>query len=74
MANENDDTPTLVDLPRPAGEDAYNSKGRLKKAIYEAEMERLQEELVKLQYWVHNQGLKVLVIFEGRDARPEKAA
>ncbi len=67
MANQNDDdTPTLVDLPRPAGDDSYNASGRLKKAIYEAEMIRLQEEFVKLQYWVHSQGLKVLVIFEGR--------
>ena len=29
-------------------------------------MERLQEQLVLLQYWVQSQGLKVLVIFEGR--------
>ncbi len=40
--------------------------GRLKKAYYEAELERLQMELVKLQYWIKKQGLKVLVIFEGR--------
>ena len=29
-------------------------------------MERLQEQLVLLQYWIQRQGLKVLVIFEGR--------
>ena len=29
-------------------------------------MERLQEQLVLLQYWIQSQGLKVLVIFEGR--------
>ncbi len=50
----------------PAGQEHYTAKGRLKKAFYEAELARLQEELVKLQYWVQDQGLKVLVIFEGR--------
>jgi polyphosphate kinase 2 (PPK2 family) len=47
-------------------DDRYNGKGRLKSSIYEAEMERLQEQLVQLQYWVQSQGLKVAVIFEGR--------
>ena len=46
----------------------YNKKGKLKRKIYEAELSRLQEELVKLQYWIKDQGLKVCVIFEGRDA------
>ena len=44
----------------------YTKKGRLKKDVYEDELERLQEELVQLQYWISSQGLKVLVIFEGR--------
>lgn len=41
---------------------------KLKKAFYEAELARLQEELVKLQYWVKHKGLRVVIIFEGRDA------
>ncbi|NTW44020.1 MAG: polyphosphate kinase 2 [Anaerolineaceae bacterium] len=41
---------------------ALNSK------LYEKELRRLQIELVKLQEWVKDQGLKVIVIFEGRDA------
>ncbi|MCZ7529535.1 MAG: polyphosphate kinase 2 [Acidimicrobiia bacterium] len=41
---------------------------RLPKPIYEKELERLQRELVKLQDWVQAEGLKVCVIFEGRDA------
>src|SRR6478736_9017150 len=50
-----------------AGDDErYNSAGRLRGSAYEAEMERLQEQLVLLQYWIQTQGLKVLVIFEGR--------
>ena len=44
----------------------YNKQGKLKTAVYEQEMERLQEQLVLLQYWVQSQGLRVLVIFEGR--------
>jgi polyphosphate kinase len=44
----------------------YNRKGRLRSAVYAAEMARLQEQLVLLQYWVQARGLKVLVIFEGR--------
>jgi polyphosphate kinase 2 len=50
----------------PAKDERYNSRGRLRSGVYEQEMERLQEQLVLLQYWVQSQGLKVLVIFEGR--------
>jgi len=46
----------------------YNSKGILKTDYYNKELERLQEELVKLQYWVKEKKLKVCVLFEGRDA------
>ena len=41
---------------------------KLGKKEYEKELERLQAELVKLQYWVKEKGLKVVVVFEGRDA------
>ncbi|MGA7098462.1 MAG: polyphosphate kinase 2 [Acidimicrobiia bacterium] len=50
----------------PAGAEHYNSKGRLKRSFYESELARLQEEFVKLQYWVEENGLRVLIIFEGR--------
>ncbi len=36
--------------------------------VYEEELRKLQIELVKLQEWVKDRGLKVVVIFEGRDA------
>ena len=36
-------------------------------AVYEAELFRLQTELVKLQEWVRHSGARVVVIFEGRD-------
>jgi polyphosphate kinase 2 len=35
---------------------------------YESELSRLQVELVKLQEWVRHEGLRVVVLFEGRDA------
>ncbi len=40
----------------------------IKKKVYERELRRLQVELVKLQEWIKHKGLKVVVIFEGRDA------
>jgi polyphosphate kinase 2 len=40
----------------------------LKKKLYEKELARLQLELIKLQEWIKHAGLKVVVIFEGRDA------
>jgi polyphosphate kinase len=35
---------------------------------YERELRRLQVELVKLQEWIRFKGLRVVVLFEGRDA------
>lgn len=45
-----------------------DSKKSISWEVYEKELERLQTELVKLQEWVKYKGLKVVVIFEGRDA------
>lgn len=42
--------------------------GKLKTQFYEKELVRLQEELIKLQYWVQEKGLRVVILFEGRDA------
>ena len=41
---------------------------RIKREVFERELERVQLELVKLQDWIKAQELKVVVIFEGRDA------
>jgi polyphosphate kinase 2 (PPK2 family) len=38
------------------------------KKVLRDELSRLQVELVKLQEWVRTSGLKIVVIFEGRDA------
>ena len=42
-------------------------KQRLKTKEYEKELRKLHVELVKLQQWVVHEGLKVCVVFEGRD-------
>ena len=42
--------------------------GKLKRKEYDQELAKLHVELVKLQEWVKFKGLKVVVIFEGRDA------
>jgi polyphosphate kinase 2 len=40
---------------------------KLKTKKYEKELRRLQAELCRLQEWVKDKGLRVLVVFEGRD-------
>src|SRR5258707_165740 len=45
-----------------------DDNGKLKRKQYEKEMDRLQLELCKLQAWVKYKGLRVIIIFEGRDA------
>jgi len=57
-----------------AGETSTNGHGehadsqkKLKEKEYQKELARLHEELVKLQQWVVHKGLKVCIVFEGRD-------
>jgi polyphosphate kinase 2 len=54
--------PAAIDEPppQPAG-------GKLKWKAYRKELSRLHVELVKLQQWAVHKGLKVCIIFEGRD-------
>ena len=47
---------------------AEAKNGKIKREVYELEVERLHTELVKLQQYVKARGLRVVVIFEGRDA------
>jgi polyphosphate kinase 2 len=48
---------------------SIKSEGRtLKNKDFEKQLARLQVELVKLQLWVKDKGLKVIIVFEGRDA------
>ncbi len=57
-----------LDDKRLFSEDDYNKKGVLKKKVYEAELERLQVELIKLQQTFKEEGKRAIVVFEGRDA------
>ena len=41
---------------------------KLGRKFYEAELAKLQIELIRLQEWIKHEGLKVVVLFEGRDA------
>ena len=45
-----------------------NNETKLKRKAYEAELGRLAIELVKFQEWVRSKGLRMVVLFEGRDA------
>jgi polyphosphate kinase len=42
-------------------------KSKISDAVYEAELFRLQTELVKLQEWVRFSGARLVIVFEGRD-------
>lgn len=53
---------------KKAPKNGYKKNGKLKKEFYQSELARLQIELVKLQEWVKHKGLKVVLLFEGRDA------
>ncbi len=63
-----------LDISPPAPVQKRDTKGKLieqpplDRHVYFRELFRLQAELIKLQDWVVNQKLKVVVIFEGRDA------
>ena len=52
---------------RPALAGSEIAPRQLSKRGYEKELARLQVELVRLQDWVLHKGLKVVVVFEGRD-------
>ena len=57
-----------ADAVSQARDPRYKPSGKLRKEFYESELARLQNELAKLQRWIRTEKLKVVVIFEGRDA------
>jgi len=65
---------TLSNSEKPGnGAKPPNGSGRAplkldKDFVYDDELRRLQIELVKLQEWIRHRGLKLVAIFEGRDA------
>src|SRR3974377_2487396 len=57
-----------MSAPTPdAKKDDVAPDGKLKLKEYERELARLHVEFVKLQQWVVQKGLKVCILFEGRD-------
>jgi polyphosphate kinase 2 len=65
---QKEDTAADVTLTPLSSDATPPKKPKLRKAYYEKAMADLQVELVKLQKWIQTQGLRVVVIFEGRDA------
>lgn len=64
-----DINPEFAGMKANKGKGARHAEkgGKLSGKHYEKELERLHAELVKLQRWVVAKGLKVCIIFEGRD-------
>ena len=60
--------PANVPSEEPSDKPSGKQSKKQKKKFFRKETARLQIELVKLQEWIKAQGLKVVVIFEGRDA------
>jgi polyphosphate kinase 2 len=50
------------------GDNDADRPAKLDRKVYEVELKKLQIELVKLQEWVKREGLRIVVVFEGRDA------
>jgi polyphosphate kinase 2 len=51
----------------PGAAEAPSRDGKLKRKDYEKELRKLQVELCRLQDWVKYKGLRVIIVFEGRD-------
>lgn len=47
--------------------DSQSKDAKLTNKVYTEALRKMHIELVKLQKWVHDQGLKVIIVFEGRD-------
>ena len=60
-------TATAINQAAAPGAEPRRADG-LSRKEYEAQLQRLYIELVKWQEWIKARGLKVVVIFEGRDA------
>jgi len=66
QAAEVDDQAKSSEDPFPTDMHTH-PKAKMNRKTYEKELEKLQTELVELQEWIKYKGLKVVVIFEGRD-------
>ena len=68
MAGSEHDLDSPSELLEDLLEGRNNKIERLNKKLYEAELEKLQTQLVKMQYWIKDTGYRMIVLFEGRDA------
>jgi len=65
---------TMSKKSKPAGPESAgkvstpDDSQKLKKKEYEKQLRKLQAELCHLQEWVKHKGLRVIIVFEGRDA------
>jgi polyphosphate kinase 2 len=59
---------TLADVSADPSGETPPSAGSLSAKAYRKELAGLQVELIKLQEWIRARGLKVVILFEGRDA------
>jgi len=62
-----DDSQAAAGTPEPSAA-TDGAHAPLSRAFYEAELARLQGDLVQLQRWIQNTGERIVVVFEGRDA------
>jgi len=65
--NANRETRMAKDRKKEKKKSKHAADGKLKGKAYDKEMAKLHVELVKLQEWVKHKGLKVCIVFEGRD-------
>ena len=72
VRDDDDDDPVLVRLPEGTDVDTWRENypydERMKREEYEEQKRLLQIELLKLQKWSQGNGLRHVIVFEGRDA------
>lgn len=66
--NEKPTEPALPVMRVPKDVSSYPYKKKLSRKRYEKQKAALQIELLKVQSWVRNNGEKIVILFEGRDA------
>jgi polyphosphate kinase 2 len=67
MADDDKATKESGDGGKRNGKLKKKGSGKLKTTKYEKELAKLHVELVKLQEWVKEKGIKICIVFEGRD-------
>jgi polyphosphate kinase 2 len=68
VASREKEREAMAKSGRETGGNGAQENGKLTRKEYDEEIEKLQVELCHLQDWVKHKGLRVIVVFEGRDA------